>query len=224
MTGHPKQAPRDEHLASTKTQVRFILWLVGPIGGLGLLLWLFAPGAIGAVGMAFVIAAFVALAFYFTSVGVQQGIGGPIARAFGKLLLPSGSSTPPAKPLSHIEAMEARGELAKAAEAYKAEIASDPTDVTSCERLALLAQRELKDYQTALWAYHEAERRADVPARKFGFGLLAAGILRDQVKDPKRAMVELRRLVSQYPTAPRIDSLKREIEELKVAVLETPDA
>jgi len=224
MADLPKKPPRDEHLGGIRTQVRFILWLVGPVGALGLLLWLFAPGAVGAVGAAVIIAACLALTFYFVSVGIQEGMAGPLARGFGRLLLPSGSSTPPEKPLSHIEAMEARGELAKAAEAYKAEIAADPADVVSCERLALLAQRRLNDYQTALWAYHEAERRVDVPARKFGYGLLAASVLRDQIKDPKRAMVELRRLVSQYPTAPRIDSLKREIEELKVAMLEAGDA
>ena len=88
----------------------------------------------------------------------------------GHILMPSGASTPGAKPLSHIEAMEARGELAKAAAAYQAEIASDPGDVASCERLALLALRQLRDYELAAWAYREAERRADSPARKFGFG------------------------------------------------------
>ncbi len=224
MADRPTKAPSDEHLGGTRTQVRFILWLVCPVLALGFLLWLFAPGAFGAVGLAFVLASCLALGFYFLSVGVQEGVGGPLARGFGRLLLPSGSSTPPAKPLSHIEAMEARGELAKAAEAYRAEIASDPGDVASCERLALLALRRMQDYQTALWAYHEAERRADTPARKFGFGLLAAGVLRDQVRDPKRAMVELRRLVHRYPDAPRLDALKREIEELRVAALEAGDA
>ncbi len=224
MADPAKKAPRDEHLGGTRTQVRFILWLVCPIGAFGFLLWLFAPGALGLMGVAFFLAACIALAFYFVSLGVQEGLGGPIARGFGKLLLPTGSSTPPEKPLSHIEAMEARGELTKAAEAYKAEIASDPADVTSCERLALLASRRLNDHQTALWAFHEAERRSDTPARKFGYGLLAAGVLRDQIRDPKRAMVELRRLVAQYPTAPRIESLKQEIEELKVAMLGSPDA
>jgi hypothetical protein len=37
-------------------------------------------------------------------------------------------------------------------------------------------------------------------------------------------VVELRRLVQQYPTAPRIGALKKEIEELKAAMFEAPDA
>jgi tetratricopeptide (TPR) repeat protein len=220
MAERPKKAPRDEHLGGTGTQVRFILWLVGPLGGLGFLVWLFVPGAMGAVGAAFFMAACASLLMYFASLGVQEGIAGPVARGFGRLLMPSGSSTPSAKPLSHIEAMVARGELAKAADAYQEEIASDPADVASCERLALLALRQLRDYELALWAYREAERRTDVPGRKFGFGLLAANVCRDQLKDRHRTVVELRRLVRQYPTAPRVAALRKEIEELKAGMFE----
>lgn len=218
MTPRPTKPPRDEHLGDVRTQVRFILWLVGPLGVLGLLVWMFVPGLIGRIGMAFVIAACASLGMYFVSLGVQEGVGGPVARAFGRLLLPSGSSTPPAKALSHIEAMVARGDLAKAVEAYKAEIASDPADVGSCERLGILAMRQLADYDLAVWAYHEAERRADTPGRKFGFGLIAAGIYRDQLKDRGKTVVELRRLMRLYPSAPRIETLKTELDELKAGL------
>lgn len=136
------------------------------------------------------------------------------------VLLPSGSSTPPAKGLSHIEAMVARGDLAKAAEAYRAEILADPADLGSCERLATLAQRDLRDYDLAAWAYRQAERRADTPGRKFGFGLLVAGIYRDNLKDHGRTVVELRRLVQLYPDAPRLDSLRAEIDELKAGLFD----
>jgi tetratricopeptide (TPR) repeat protein len=220
MTPRPKKPPRDEHLGDTRAQIRFILWLVGPLGALGLLVWMFAPGAMGRIGMAFVIAACASLGMYFVSLGVQEGVGGPIARGFGKLLLPSGSSTPPPKALSHIEAMAVRGDLAKAVAAYKAEIATDPADVTSCERLGTLAMRELGDYDLAVWAYREAERRADTPARKFGYGLIAVGIYRDQLKDRGKTVVELRRLVQLYPTAPRIDALRAELDELKAGLFD----
>ncbi len=220
MTPRPKKPPRDEHLGDTRAQIRFILWLVGPLGALGLLVWMFAPGAMGRIGLAFVIAACASLGMYFVSLGVQEGVGGPIARGFGKLLLPSGSSTPPPKALSHIEAMAVRGDLAKAVAAYKAEIATDPADVTSCERLGTLAMRELGDYDLAVWAYREAERRADTPARKFGYGLIAVGIYRDQLKDRGKTVVELRRLVQLYPTAPRIDALRAELDELKAGLFD----
>ncbi|MGD0483039.1 MAG: hypothetical protein ABSB58_00135 [Gemmatimonadales bacterium] len=220
MADRPKKAPSDEHLGGTRAQVRFILWLVGPLGVLGLLVWMFVPGVMGRVGMAFVISTGVSLGFYFVSLGVQEGIGGPVARGVGRLLWPSGSSTPPAKALSHIEAMAVRGEHARAVEAYKAEIATDPADVTSCERLGTLAMRELADYDLAVWAYREAERRAEAPARKFGFALIVVGICRDQLKDRGKTVVELRRLVQLYPNAPRIEALKAELDELKAGLFD----
>jgi tetratricopeptide (TPR) repeat protein len=220
MTDRPKQAPRDEHLGDTRNIVRAGAWVLVPFTALGFLLFLLGSG----LGLLVLTVCLLAWAVFAGYLLLNRVVIETIGSAVGRLLLPSGSSTPPAKGLSHIEAMEARGEVAKAAEAYRAEIASDPGDVTSCERLALLAVRRLNDYETALWAYREAERRADSPARKFGYGLLAAGVCRDQLKDLRRAVVELRRLVHQYPTAPRIDALKQEIAELKVAMLEAPDA
>jgi tetratricopeptide (TPR) repeat protein len=141
-----------------------------------------------------------------------------------QVLMPSGSSTPPAKGLSHIEALVARGELAKAAEAYRAEILADPADLGSCERLGTLAQRQLKDYELAVWAYRQAEQRAATPGRKFGFGLLLAGIYRDNLKDRGKTVVELRRLVHQYPDAPRLDALRAEIDELKAGLFDDRSA
>jgi len=220
MASRPKKAPREEHLGDARAQVRFILWLVGPLGVLGLLVWMFVPGLIGRIGMGFVIASCASLGMYFVSLGVQEGVGGPIARAFGRVLWPTGSSTPPAKALSHIEAMAVRGDHAKAVEAYKAEIATDPADVTSCERLGTIAMRQLADYDLAVWAYREAERRAEAPGRKFGFALIVVGICRDQLKDRGKTVVELRRLVQLYPNAPRIETLKAELDELKAGLFD----
>lgn len=216
MTDRPRQAPSDEHLGETKNIVRSVLWVLVPVTALGFFLWVLGSGLV--LGVCLLAWAVFGIYLLLNRVLIQ-----PMGAAVGRVLLPSGSSTPADKPLSHIEAMEARGELAKAAEAYRAEIASDPADVTSCERLALLALRRLNDFDAALWAYREAERRADSQARKFGFGLLAAGVCRDQLKDPRRAVVELRRLVQQYPTAPRVGALRKEIEELKAGMFEERD-
>jgi len=216
MADRPKQAPRDEHLGDPRNIVRAVLWVLVPFTALGFVLWVIGSGIV--LGVCILAWAVFGIYLLLNRVVIE-----PMGAAVGRVLLPSGSSTPADKPLSHIEALEARGEVAKAAEAYKAEIASDPADVTSCERLALLAQRRLNDCETALWAYREAERRADSPARKFGYGLLAAGVLRDQLKDPRRAVVELRRLVQQYPAAPRVGALRKEIEELKAGMFEERD-
>jgi cytochrome c-type biogenesis protein CcmH/NrfG len=186
MAPRPEKAPRDEHLGSIPAQIRLITWLLGPLTVLAILLALLGAGQIAGVLLITCLFAWAVFAGYLLLARIFIE---PMGGAVGRVLLPSGSSTPAAKPLSHIEAMVARGELAKAAAAYKAEIVSDPADVTSCERLGTLAMRRLGDYELAMWAYREAERRAETPTRKFGFGLLVAGICRDQLKDRGRTVV-----------------------------------
>ena len=137
------------------------------------------------------------------------------AGVVASLTLPSGSSSPSVNQHSNIAAMAARGDLTKAAEAYRAAIAADPTDVLACEQLVQLAVRELKDYELALFAVREGEKRASDVRRQAGFALLAANIYRDNLKDYGRAVVELRRILARYPDVPHAASLRAEIEELK---------
>lgn len=216
MADRPKKAPRDEHLGGPRSVVRAVLWLLVPPTLVGLALKLAGSG----VGDILLTACLFAWAVFALAVLLQRLVIESAGDAVGHLLMPSGASTPGGKPLSRIEAMEARGELQQAAEAYRAEIARDPRDVTSCERLALLALRRLHDHELALWAYREAERRADARARKYGLGLLAAAVCRDYLKDRSRTVRELRRLVQQYPDAPRVDALRKEIDDLKAAMWE----
>jgi len=142
------------------------------------------------------------------------------ANAIGKITVPSGSSTPSVAQHSNIETLEVRGEYAKAAEAYRGVIAADPTDLVACEKLAQLALRRIKDYDTAIFAYREAEKRTLEPRRQLGYAILIAGIYRDNLKDTGKAMVELRRILARYPDAPNAESLRTEIAELKAAHFE----
>jgi tetratricopeptide (TPR) repeat protein len=137
------------------------------------------------------------------------------ASSVGRILVPSGGSTPSVNQHSNIEAMVARGDLAKAAEAYKAVIAADPRDIVACEKLGQLAMRELKDHALALFAYREAEKRTPEPKRRLGYALLVVEIYRDGMKDYGKTVVELRRLLSRYPDAPNAAALLGEIDELK---------
>lgn len=208
------RAPTDDHLADPKGQMKFMASVLG-------------------VGTVFAIAVKLLVGSWLLLIGVGLGwavLGGyyvvltrllePVADAIGRVLVPSGSSTPPAKGLSHIEAMVARGQLADAAAAYQTEIATDPEDIASCERLGQLALRELKDYDLAILAYREAEKRAQAPNKKFGYGLIVAGIYRDQLKDPGKTVVELSRLLSRYPDAPNTASVRSELEELKASLFQ----
>ncbi len=132
-----------------------------------------------------------------------------------QVLDPDGSSTPYVNQHSDIQAMVARGEYAKASEAYQTAIATDPGDVVACEHLGQLALNELKNYDLALLGYREAERRATEPRRKLGYALQLVGICRERLNDPGKTMVELRRVLACYPDAPNAATLRAELDEIK---------
>jgi cytochrome c-type biogenesis protein CcmH/NrfG len=139
-----------------------------------------------------------------------------------QVLDPSGSSTPSVNQHSNIAALAVRGETAKAAEAYRAAIAADPDDVVACEQLAQLALRGLKDYDLAVQAYREAERRAPQPKRQLGYAMLVATVYRDYLRDPGKTMVELGRILARYPDAPNAPALRTELEAIKAQHFEGP--
>lgn len=140
-----------------------------------------------------------------------------------RVLQPDGGSTPSVNQHSNIETMEVRGEYRKAAAAYKNVIESSPDDVVACEKLGQLALRELKDYELAIWAYRQADRRrAGQPARQLGYAMLIAGIYRDNIGDAGKTMVELRRTLERFPNAPNTAQLRAELEELRTRHFEAP--
>jgi tetratricopeptide (TPR) repeat protein len=201
--------PGDSHSAGPKAQLKYMATLLGVATVMALLVWLLMDTMLllVAVGAGWFVLGGYALMYF--------GVINPAGDAIGRILVPSGSSTPPVKPLSHIEAMVARGDYARAAEAYRNEIETDPLDVVSCERLGRLALTELKDPQLALVALREGEKRVAEPKRKLGFALQVAGVYRDHLNDDGRALVELRRVLETYPDVPNAAAIRSEIEELK---------
>ena len=206
----------DSHLAGPQAQMRFMAWVLGAATALGFLLLMVMDSWLFLMGVAL---AWAVLLVYFL---LFRGVVSPLGEAFGRILVPSGSSTPSVNQHSNIEALVARGEFAKAAEAYRAVIASDPGDVVACEQLAQLALGDLKDYDLALFAVREGEKRTTNPRRQAGFALLAANICRDNLKDYGKAIVELRRILARYPDIPNAARLRAEIEELKVLHFKAP--
>jgi len=161
------------------------------------------------------------LALYLSSVPLMI-LGGTVALMWlfhyifmTRVLMPTGETTPGDKPLSHIEAMVARGDYAGAAAAYDAEIRTDPADYWSCERLALLARGQLHDPETAVRAFRQAEQRVPGTRRRAGYALLGLGVLRDDLRDQGRAIVELRRILAAYPDVPNAAALRIELQELR---------
>lgn len=132
-----------------------------------------------------------------------------------RVFLPDGSSTPSVAQHSNIETMEVRGEYLKAAAAYRQVIVDHPADVVACEKLGQLAMRQLKDYETAIWAYRQAEERIAEPRRKLGYALIVAGLYRDNLHDNGKAIVELRKVLEKYPDSPNAGQVKTELDELR---------
>ena len=148
----------------------------------------------------------------------QGTIFGKASSTLGSLTAPSGGTTPSVAQHSVIEALEVRGEYAKAAQAYRAVIAADPQDVVACEKLGQLALRELKEFDTAVWAYHQAEARSLDERRRQGYALIALGICRDNLRDAGRTVVELRKLLERYPTIQSAAALRAELDQLRAGL------
>jgi len=153
-------------------------------------------------------------------------LGAVILRAtliekMGNLIIASGDTTPSVAQHSNIEAMEARGDYAGAAAAYRRAVDADPQDLVACEKLARLAAMQ-KDYETAVWAYREAQRRVAEPRRQMGFALLVIGLYRDNLRDPGRATVEMRKFLSRWPDAPNAGALRAELDQLKAELFREP--
>lgn len=200
-----------EHAAGMRSQLRLMLWTLGPMTLLsGVLIPWF--GIVAVLMFAGCLAAWLVFGVY----SVVYGVGGQkAADAIGKVLMPSGSSTPSVDQHSDIETMAIRGQYDKAAAAYRAAIAANPADLVACEKLGQMAMRDMKDYRLAVFAYREAEKRAPSEKSKLAFGVIVAELYRDKLGEPQRAVVELSRLIASYPDQPHIPALREELDLIK---------
>lgn len=200
-----------EHAAGFRAQLRLMLWVLGPMTLLSgaLIPWL---GIVAGLMFAGCVAAWLVFGVY----SLVYGVGGSkAADAIGKVLMPSGSSTPSVAQHSDIETMAIRGQYEKAAAAYQAAIAANPADIVACEKLGQMAMRDMKDYKLAVFAYKEAERRAASEKSKLAYGVIVAELYRDKLGEPKRAVVELSRLIATYPDQPNVPALREELDLIK---------
>lgn len=199
----------DTHAANPKAQAKFLAYLLGPMFAAAFVLYLATGIMLPLIGVLIgimVSALYLVFAFFVIE---------PTGSGVEKMLVPTGSSTPSVAQHSNIEALEVRGEYAKAAAAYRDIIETQPEDLVACEKLGQLALRQLKDFETAIWAYRQAEQRHPEPRRRAGYALMVVNIYRDNVGDPGRTLVELRKLLAKYPELPNADQLRAEAEEMK---------
>lgn len=128
----------------------------------------------------------------------------------------SGSSTPPIKGHSAIEALVAEGRYQDAAVAYRREIAADPSDIEARSRLAQLLMDRLEDFTAAARYLKEAREVTTNDRQKMGYSLRLIDLYRSRLNDRGKAMVELRRFIDTFPDSPHIDGIRRELSELLV--------
>ncbi len=128
----------------------------------------------------------------------------------------SGSSTPPIKGHSAIEALVAEGRYQDAAVAYRREIAADPSDIEARSRLAQLLMDRLEDFTAAARYLKEAREVTTNDRQKMGYSLRLIDLYRSRLNDRGKAMVELRRFIDTFPDSRHIDGVRRELSELLV--------
>jgi tetratricopeptide (TPR) repeat protein len=189
-----------------------IVIVLGIFTGFSLMALGFLGNLVGGLLLAACLAGWLTLGGYWL---LNKAVIDPAGDALGRLIVSSGSSTPSVAQHSNIEALEMKGRYAEAAEAYRAVIAAEPADIVACEKLGLLAMRQLKQYDVALFAYREAEKRATEPKKQVAYAMMVVGIYRENLKDYGKAMVELRRILARYPQAPNRARLSAEVDELK---------
>ena len=138
--------------------------------------------------------------------------------------LQSGSSTPPIRGYSAIEAMVAGGRYQEAAVAYRRGIAADPSDIEARSRLAQLLIDHLADFAAAARYLKEAREMTTNDRQKMGYSLRLVDLYRSRLDDRGKAMVELRRFIDTFPDSPHIDAVRRELSELLVEMRAGPEA
>ncbi len=136
----------------------------------------------------------------------------------------SGSSTPPIKGYSAIEALVAQGRYQDAAVAYRREIAADPSDIEARSRLAQLLIDRIEDFTAAARYLKEAREVTTNDRHKMSYSLRLVDLYRDRLDDRGKAMVELRRFIDTFPHSPHIAGVRRELSELLVEMKAEPEA
>lgn len=164
------------------------------------------PRALQLVGMFWAIYGFI--------VGLTSGVLEPViegvARALADLgLIRAGGG------FSAIEALTVRGDFATAAEAYR-ERAQRPSDrVEATVRRAALLGGPLRQPETALVELEALRRDKLTPAEDMRVGVALVDLHERRLRDPGRAMAELRRLIDLHPDHGSVRRLRRALADLK---------
>ena len=145
---------------------------------------------------------------------VKMSLGaGAVAKSF---TLPSGNSTPYEQTFSYQEAMIMRGDVAGALESYEAIIAEQPGVVAPRQRAAEHYARGNRNPHRAAELFREIRGIPGVPTRDAVYASSRLVDLYDgPLADPGRALVELRRIIDQYPGTALAEHARNALPALK---------
>ena len=132
----------------------------------------------------------------FMASRLAEGVGA-VATSF---IQPSGNSTPYEQTFSFQEAMIMRGDIDGALESYEAIIAEQPGGVAPRLRAAEHYSRKNRNAKRAAELFREIRDLPSAPVRDVLYASSRLVDLYDgPLDDPGRAVVELRRIIEQYP-------------------------
>ena len=155
----------------------------------------------------------------------RPGRFGAAGHGFARFVLPTGESTPYEHQFSREESLVARGEIAAAVDAYEAAVASHPTTmpagISVRIRAAELYMGAGANPARAADLFREIQRIPDIaPTQDIYVSNRLIDLLLGPLKQPSRALVELRRIIERYPTSSAatharaaLTTVRRQIEE-----------
>lgn len=154
-------------------------------------------------------------AIYGLTVGFLSGILEPVIDTFFHLVSNVGIVRVGGG-YSSIETLASRGHLQAAADAYAERARAKPQRVEATLRRAALLSGPLAQPETAAIELDNLRAGGPLPPRDdFRVGLALVEIYENDLKDPGRAMAELRRLIDRYPTAQGARRLRVALASLK---------
>jgi len=154
-------------------------------------------------------------AIYGLTVGFLSGILEPVIDGFFHMVSNFGIVRVGGG-YSAIETLAARGHLQAAADAYAERARNKPQRVEATLRRAALLAGPLNQPETAAIELDNLRAGGPLPPRDdFRVGLALVELYEQDLKDPGRAMAELRRLIDRYPTAQGARRLRVALASLK---------
>lgn len=138
---------------------------------------------------------------------------GHFSRGGGSLLFPSGNGTPVAREYSEQDALIIRGKFEEAADAFRAIIADDPTNIDAQLRLGRLQEKELNDPDAAAATFRRIRWLQPSPQQEWA----AANALIDlyqRTGQRDRLKGELARMAARYPGKTAGINAQRRLDEL----------